>query len=106
MGNSSGHAHKRFSRYNSSTMGLILDIAYMTGLAVSSPVWGYKMLATGKWRTDWAGRLGKGQTLAKLPGQRTILLHAVSLGETNSSMSLRIRLVSPTLTACNKIVRC
>ncbi|MBL4700308.1 MAG: hypothetical protein JKX85_03540, partial [Phycisphaeraceae bacterium] len=38
--------------------------------------------------------LGKGQTLAKLPGQRTILLHAVSVGETSLIRRLIEELVS------------
>lgn len=64
-------------------MGLMLDIAYLTGLAASSPVWGYKLLATGKWRTDWQGRFGHGDRLPKEPGTKTILFHAVSVGETS-----------------------
>ncbi len=64
-------------------MGLMLDIAYLTGLTVSSPFWGYKLLSTGKWRTDWNGRFGKGEALPKPPGSKTILFHAVSVGETN-----------------------
>lgn len=64
-------------------MGLMLDIAYLTGLTVASPVWGYKLLSTGKWRTDWSGRLGKGESLTKPAGTKTILFHAVSVGETN-----------------------
>lgn len=64
-------------------MGLMLDIAYLTGLTVSSPVWCYKLLSTGKWRTDWSGRFGKGDALPKPAGTRTILFHAVSVGETN-----------------------
>ncbi|HCD31345.1 MAG TPA: hypothetical protein DER01_02995, partial [Phycisphaerales bacterium] len=64
-------------------MGLMLDIAYLTGLTVSSPVWGYKLLTTGKWRTDWSGRFGKGDALSKPAGSKTIVFHAVSVGETS-----------------------
>lgn len=61
----------------------MLDIAYLTGLTVASPVWGYKLLSTGKWKTDWSGRFGQGEALPKPPGTRTILFHAVSVGETS-----------------------
>lgn len=70
-------------RYNIWVMGLMLDITYLAGLTVSSPLWGYKLLATGKWRTDWQGRFGKGDRLPKEPGTQTILFHAVSVGETS-----------------------
>jgi len=64
-------------------MGLALDILYAVGLTATSPVWGFNLLRTGKWRTDWSGRLGKGEAITKQPGQKTILFHAVSVGEVN-----------------------
>ncbi|MFI4861748.1 MAG: 3-deoxy-D-manno-octulosonic acid transferase [Phycisphaerales bacterium JB063] len=67
-------------------MGRGRDILYAAGLGLASPVWGWKLLRTGKWKTDWASRLGRGESLtalpAKGPGVRRILIHAVSVGET------------------------
>ncbi len=87
-------------------MGKALDIAYAVGALVSSPVWGYSMLRTGKWRTDWRGRFGVGvgeamgcrgenrggrakpqaagtgeREAASGEGGKTLLIHAVSVGE-------------------------
>ncbi len=71
-------------------MGKPLDLAYLVGAVTSSPVWGYQLLHTGKWRTDWRGRFGRvGADAAaqrqaqKAGGQRTLLIHAVSVGEVN-----------------------
>lgn len=64
-------------------MGKGRDILYGIGVTATAPVWGVSLLRTGKWRTDWAGRLGR----VKLPpaeGQAsggTVLIHAVSVGE-------------------------
>ena len=64
-------------------MGRGRDILYGIGVAATAPVWGFSLLRTGKWRTDWAGRLGR----VKLPPAEghasggTILIHAVSVGE-------------------------
>lgn len=83
------------------------DIAYGVGAAVSSPVWGYALIKTGKWRTDWAGRFGKVDSTfvkqaqraserahehepsekslsKKNAGKKRILIHAVSVGEANA----------------------
>lgn len=60
------------------------DIAYGVGAAASSPVWGYALWKTGKWRTDWAGRFGKTQLRQVEKGKKRILFHAVSLGEVNA----------------------
>lgn len=52
--------------------------------AVTAPVWGYRMLRTGKWRTDWRGRFGRSRKgFAPFPG-KTVLIHAVSVGEVNA----------------------
>lgn len=65
-------------------MSLPCDIAYSLAAVVSSPVWGYRLFRTGKWRTDWRGRFGHAEPLLpKLPGHRRILFHAVSVGEVN-----------------------
>ena len=65
-------------------MGKALDIAYAVGAVVSSPVWGISMLRTGKWRTDWRGRFGHVPDSVSdrtEPGTKTLLIHAVSVGE-------------------------
>ena len=74
-------------------MGKALDIAYAVGAVLSSPVWGISMLRTGKWRTDWRGRFGVGvgeamqrsrgnaKPQAAGSGGKTLLIHAVSVGE-------------------------
>ena len=64
-------------------MGKALDVVYAVGAVLSSPVWGYSMLRTGKWRTDWRGRFGHTQAGAGEPKARskTLLIHAVSVGE-------------------------
>ncbi len=66
-------------------MGKGRDIVYAAGLTLASPVWGWKLLRTGKWRTDWSARMGRGSMLEALPakpaGVRRVLIHAVSVGE-------------------------
>jgi 3-deoxy-D-manno-octulosonic-acid transferase len=66
-------------------MGKGRDIVYAAGLTLASPVWGWKLLRTGKWRTDWSARMGRGPALEALPakpaGVRRVLIHAVSVGE-------------------------
>ncbi len=71
-----------------SWMGKALDIAYAVGAVVSCPVWGYSLLRTGKWRTDWRGRFGVGvgesdqeREAASGGESKTLLIHAVSVGE-------------------------
>jgi len=79
--------------YRASTMpamGLFYDFAYLGAATVSSPFWGFALLRTGKWRTDWAGRFGK-VTMPdqfKSDSRPTILLHAVSVGEVNAIRQL------------------
>ncbi len=49
------------------------------------------MLRTGKWRTDWPGRFGRvtpKQQQHQNADQKTILIHAVSLGEVNATRHL------------------
>jgi 3-deoxy-D-manno-octulosonic-acid transferase len=71
---------------------MVLDLFYFLGLVISSPLWLWRLLRTGKWRTDWWGRLGH----CRLPKDwqkrsthdetkpPTLLLHAVSVGEVNA----------------------
>ncbi|MEE2680780.1 MAG: glycosyltransferase N-terminal domain-containing protein [Planctomycetota bacterium] len=76
-------------------MGAIVDAAYLTGLAVASPVLLPRMVARGKHRIDWAARLGKGPDLPAARAPR-VLLHAVSLGEVNALRPLVDRLQAST----------
>ena len=69
-------------------MGKALDVAYFVGAVLTSPVWGYSLLRTGKWRTDWRGRFGHVERKAekresRTADNRTLLIHAVSVGEVN-----------------------
>lgn len=64
-------------------MSVLHDIVYAIAGLVSSPLWGYRLLRTGKWRTDWPARFGKTAPLPPFAG-KTILLHAVSVGEVNA----------------------
>lgn len=72
-----------------SGMGKALDIAYAVGAVLSSPVWGLSLLRTGKWRTDWRGRFGHVSECAETDDgavsvpRKTLLIHAVSVGEVN-----------------------
>ncbi len=67
------------------------DILYALGALVASPVLVYRLLRTGKWRTDWAGRFGRTPPLPDSP-RPTLLLHGVSVGEINATRELVDRL--------------
>ena len=72
-------------------MFLIRDFIYLVFSLVSSPYWIYRLIATGKWRTDWAARFGRGNRDS--PQDRpTVLIHGVSVGEVNA-----VRLLVETL---------
>ena len=62
-------------------------MAYAAAAVAASPVWGYRMLRTGKWRTDWPGRFGHGDTIEH-DHRQTLLIHAVSVGEVNAISKL------------------
>jgi 3-deoxy-D-manno-octulosonic-acid transferase len=65
-------------------MSIGMDLLYAATAAVSAPVWGYNLLRTGKWRTDWAGRLGNPTIPPRRhPSTKRLLIHTVSVGETN-----------------------
>jgi 3-deoxy-D-manno-octulosonic-acid transferase len=71
-------------------MSLVSDIAYAAAALATSPLWGYRLWRTGKWRTDWRARFGY-TDLA--PNDRpTLLIHAVSVGEVNATRQLIDRL--------------
>ncbi len=68
-------------------MALLRDLLYLIFALLTAPIWGWRLLATGKWRTDWAGRFGR---CAALPadGRPTLLIHAVSVGEVKAVRQL------------------
>jgi len=67
-------------------MAWLRDIAYGVGALATSPVWGWRLWRTGKWRTDWRGRFGHAACAPDDP--RTLLIHAVSVGEVNAARGL------------------
>jgi 3-deoxy-D-manno-octulosonic-acid transferase len=71
-------------------MSLGYDMAYAVGLLLSSPLWGWKLARTGKWRTDWPARFGRCAPLPRDPAnpRRTLLIHAVSVGEVDAIRKL------------------
>ena len=74
-------------------MLLAYDVAYTIAAIATSPIWAFRMLQTGKWRTDWPARFGR----CDLPDDterrtRTVLIHAVSVGEVNAVRLLVDRL--------------
>ena len=71
-------------------MLLVRDLVYLIGLLLASPWWIARLVGTGKWRTDWRGRFGGGPRLAR--DRPTILVHGVSVGETNALSVLVSRL--------------
>lgn len=75
----------------------VYDIAYGVGLAVGSPVWLLRSGARRKVFRAFRERMGHVEGLAA--GERSILIHAVSLGEMNATRGLveRVREVRPEL---------
>ncbi len=74
-------------------MPWILDILYFLGLLLAAPFLLIKSRKTGKYRTDWAGRLGQisddvGKILQAAGGQKRVLIHCVSVGELLSTRKL------------------
>jgi 3-deoxy-D-manno-octulosonic-acid transferase len=67
------------------------DLLYGLGAMLSSPVLTVGLLRSGKWRTDWPGRLGRLPSLPDDP-RPTLLLHGVSVGEINATRMLVRRL--------------
>lgn len=67
------------------------DLLYAGAALLGSPVWGFNLLRTGKWRTDWQGRVGKRPALPGDP-RPTVLIHGVSVGEINATRELVRRL--------------
>ncbi|MCE9589867.1 MAG: hypothetical protein K8S99_05025 [Planctomycetes bacterium] len=84
-------------------MSLLYDIAYAIAAVASAPLWGWRLWRTGKWRTDWASRLGR----CSLPSddRPTVLIHAVSVGEVNACRLL-VRRISERSNGRVRVVVC
>lgn len=67
-------------------MSVMTDLLYGAAALISSPIWLWRMARTGKWRTDWHGRFG--HTDIRSDGRKTLLIHAVSVGEVNATRQL------------------
>ena len=64
-------------------MSVALDAIYATAAALTSPLWLFRLLRTGKWKTDWPARFGRCGPVEDGAGPR-LLIHAVSVGEVNA----------------------
>src|SRR5579871_2229328 len=63
-------------------MYLLYSALLAAGLLISLPYWLFEMLRHGKYRTGLSERLGRvPQRILTDPGQKTIWIHAVSVGE-------------------------
>jgi len=69
-------------------MRWVLDAIYAIAAIVLLPVWLPRMVATGKIRTDWAGRFGRVRLKDGRADRPTILIHAVSVGEVSATRTL------------------
>lgn len=68
-------------------MGILLDAIYAAGLAVTSPVWLYKMVRHGRYRNNMGESLF-GSVPIRYGLQPIIWIHGVSLGEVNAARTL------------------
>jgi 3-deoxy-D-manno-octulosonic-acid transferase len=77
-------------------MMVLLDLAYLVGLVLALPTLVLKSLRTGKYRSGWAGRFGRGELVLprRAEGTRVLLLHCVSVGELLSVKTLIERLLA------------
>ncbi len=57
---------------------MLRDMLYALGATVTAPYWVWRMLRTGKWRTDWRGRFGHVQRAAHEVSGMQGAAHAVS----------------------------
>lgn len=73
-------------------MPFVRDAIYIILALLSSPIWMFRLLRTGRYRTDWRQRFGFGTPLARRSGagERAprVLIHAVSVGEVNATRRL------------------
>ncbi len=66
---------------------MVRDVVYAAAAALTWPIWGYRLLRTGRWRRPWADRCGQCQSIPN-DGRKTLLIHAVSVGEINAIRKL------------------
>lgn len=66
--------------------GILLDTVYVSALAATSPIWLYRMIRHGRYRSDLAQRFGAVPIRYGL--QPVICIHGVSLGEINAARTL------------------
>lgn len=76
-------------------MRFLYDFAYIAGMILLCPVWIFYLLKTGKWRTDWPARFGKCAAIERKPGERVLLIHAVSVGEIDAIRQFVTTLATP-----------
>jgi len=67
-------------------MSILLDALYALGLVIASPLWLYRMIRHGRYRSDLGQRFGAAPVRYSL--QPVIWVHGVSLGEINAARSL------------------
>jgi 3-deoxy-D-manno-octulosonic-acid transferase len=72
--------------FQDSMMGLLLDAIYLLSLVASAPLWVYRMIRHGRYRSGWSERLGGVPIRYGL--QPIIWIHGVSLGEINAARTL------------------
>ncbi|MBI1337972.1 MAG: 3-deoxy-D-manno-octulosonic acid transferase [Phycisphaera sp.] len=65
-------------------MAWVYDIAYAGAAIVLSPVLAYRMVRSGKHRTDWPARFGRVDPALPTKSRKRLLVHAVSVGEVNA----------------------
>lgn len=64
-------------------MSWSVDLLYFLAAVITAPAWIFRMIRSGKIRTDWPGRFGRTIALPPSPGRR-LLIHGVSVGEINA----------------------
>jgi len=67
-------------------VGILLDTVYACGLLLTCPVWVYRMVRHGRYRSGWGERLGGAPIRYGL--QPILWIHGVSLGEVNAARTL------------------
>ena len=72
----------------------VTDLCYAILAIATAPLWLVRMAWTGKIRTDWPARLGRGEALAARGARPRIMVHAVSVGEVNAIRGLVERLAN------------
>lgn len=69
-------------------MRWLFDALYLAAAILTLPVWLWRVLRTGRSRTDWAARFGKVEPSLVPRSRPRLLLHAVSVGEVNAIRTL------------------